>query len=119
MASDNDTIVSMLTTRYTQFASLDSDQLIAFAQSARITVTPFFTRLGDKTDLALMYKTGALAAPMLYMDAEGRVLEKEKVDNSEYKWSTSGAASLAVELENQYQALLPKRYRKIYVLGAS
>lgn len=102
----------MLQTRYPQFASLDSTRIETLVEDARLMVP--LCRLGDRADLALMYKTGALLSASLSTSATGtatgdvrriRVGERETEYQSSYS-GASGQSTSGRDFESLYANLV-------------
>lgn len=107
MAS-NAEILAMFVLRYPQFATIDAGRFGALIDDARLSVP--VCQLGDRADLALMYKAGSLLVSGLLVSADGssgQVKRKKDMDiEIEYfSGGTSQAQATLSEFERLYQEL--------------
>lgn len=100
-------IRDMLLLRYPQFSSIDTARIDAFISDALLEVP--YTSIGDRGDLAVMYRAGSLLVSSLITSADGSggsvKRKKDKDIEIEYFGGTSGAQDFLNGLEREYQRI--------------
>lgn len=103
--------------RYTQFSTVDTDLIDAMIDDAKLSVP--CCKLGDRADLAVMYKAGALLASALSTSSTGSSsgggIKKMKDGDVEIEYaqasSSSGSVTYANDFERLYAQIVQGAYR--------
>lgn len=115
----------MLLLRYPQFSTVDTDIIDAMIDDAKLSVP--CCKLGDRADLAVMYKAGALLASALGTTSTGSSsgggIKRMKEGDTEIEYHASGSSGSTVTYANDFERLYSQIVQGVWrnsprVLGA-
>lgn len=119
------TIRAMLLVRYPQFSTVDTDLIDAMIDDAKLLVP--CCKLGDRADLAVMAKGGALLALSLGMTATGSSsgggIKRMKEGDTEIEYAIASSSAGSVTYANDFERLYTQIVQGVWrnsprVLGA-